>query len=183
VARLIDKKQPLFLLEMFRRVRAGAKCALVIVGTGPLEAQMREFVERWGVPDVTFAGFVNQSRIGRVYAAADIFVLTSKIHETWGIVVNEAMNFGLPLVVTDKVGSAVDLVEEGGNGYVVPHDDVSTFSARVAHLVAEPATRAAFGDRSREIVTRHTHQRAAEGVLEAVRDAVGETRWGLASGA
>ena len=66
------------------------------------------------------AGFLNQSELPEAYVAADVFCLPSVLHETWGLVVNEALNFGLPVVVSDKVGCAADLVRPGWNGFVVP---------------------------------------------------------------
>jgi glycosyltransferase involved in cell wall biosynthesis len=181
VSRLIPKKQPLFLLEAFRRVRETRRCALLVVGSGECEAEMREFVARRRIPDVVLAGFLNRSEIPRAYAAADVFTLASRIHETWGIVVNEAMNFGLPLALSDKVGSATDLLEPGRNGFGFAADDPAAAADALGRLVDDPALRAPFGARSRELVGELTYRAAADGVLAAVADAVGPSRWAEAS--
>jgi glycosyltransferase involved in cell wall biosynthesis len=175
--RLIPKKQPLLLLEAFRRVRQQMKCALMIVGSGELEASIRARVSSDKIPDVVLAGFLNQTQISRAYAAADLFVLPSGFHETWGIVVNEAMNFSLPVIVTDRVGCARDLVQVGRNGFVVSAQDPAPLAEAIAQLVIRPTLRRQFGAASRDIVQDWNYDRAAAGVIAATARAVGADRW------
>jgi glycosyltransferase involved in cell wall biosynthesis len=165
--KLIDKKQPLRAIEAFARVRATRPCWLLIAGDGPLRAGCETLVRTLGVPDVRFAGFLNQAEMPNAYAAADIFVLPSKLHETWGLVVNEAMNFGLPIVVSDKVGCAADLVRPGENGVVVPHDHTDHLAQAIAALAADDDMRRAYGERSRAIVSGYTIESAADGIVAA----------------
>jgi glycosyltransferase involved in cell wall biosynthesis len=182
VSRLIPKKDPFTLLRAFARVRALNRCALLVVGTGELEEELRRHVAEAGIPDVTFAGFLSQMHVPRAYAAADIFALASRIHETWGIVVNEAMNFELPVVVTDKVGSAADLVD-GSNGFVVPAGDEAALAARLLELVESAELRTSFGRQSLELIDRWgAYERTAAGIVDAVQAAVGPTRWQEACG-
>jgi glycosyltransferase involved in cell wall biosynthesis len=182
VARLIPKKQPLFLLEAFRRLRTRRRCSLLVVGSGPLESALREKIRQDSIPDVALAGFLNQSQISRAYACADIFVLPSKIHETWGAVVNEAMNFGLPLVLSDKVGGAIDLVRHGENGYIVGSEALDDLSHSLMRLVDSEDLRREFGALSLQIVGDFNYELASQGVLRAVADAVGWQRWHAAAG-
>jgi glycosyltransferase involved in cell wall biosynthesis len=177
VSRLVAKKEPLLLLEAFRRVRERQECSLLLVGSGELEGSLKRMIEDKRIPDVTIAGFLNQGAIARAYAAADIFALASSARETWGLAVNEAMNFGLPIVVTDKVGCATDLVRDGENGYVVPSQNVVGLADRLAQLVASAETRHRFGQASRKIVDHWNYEQAALGVSRAVADAVGTERW------
>ena len=81
---------------------------LAIAGTGPLESAVVDAAAQAGV-GVTRLGFVNQSEMPRVYAAADCLALPSDARETWGLVVNEALAAGLPCVVSDQAGCAPDL--------------------------------------------------------------------------
>lgn len=165
VGKLIAKKQPLMLIEAFARARCTQRCSLLIAGDGPLRGAAEQLVARLEVPDVRFAGFLNQGELPETYAAADLFVLPSKQHETWGLVVNEALNFGLPVVVSDKVGCAADLVREGRNGFVVPHDSVERLAAAIEAIVADPMMRGRFGDESRRIVDRYSIEAAADGIV------------------
>ncbi len=182
VCRLIPKKQPLFLLEAFRRVREKQPCTLLIVGAGELEKEIRQRVKDQNIPDVVLAGFLNQSEVSRGYASADVFVLASANDETWGNVVNEAMNFELPLVLSDKVGCAEDLVQSGKNGFIVPSDDVQSLADRLSDLVSDSNLRACFGAHSREIIESWNCDVAVRGIIEAVEAAVGPERWTQASG-
>jgi len=112
--KLIPKKQPLLILDAIEGLSPARKqrIHLIVMGDG----EMRGDVERKGVQVLGArfhqAGFVNQSEMGQWYAAADCLVLPSKkgAGETWGLVVNEALQFGLPAVVSDGVGCHPDLV-------------------------------------------------------------------------
>lgn len=166
--RLVPKKQPLFLLEVFRRLRRQRACGLLIAGSGPLQEEMTRRVREQAIPNVAFTGFLNQSEIERAYAAADIFALPSIRHETWGLVVNEALNFALPAVVSSSVGSARDLVRSGENGYVLPATDIDAWVDRLRELVDDGARRREFGEAGRNLVQAWNYDRAAEGILAAV---------------
>jgi glycosyltransferase involved in cell wall biosynthesis len=180
VGKLIPKKRPLLALEAFTRVRRELPCALLVVGEGPLEGAMRARVAADAIPDVHFAGFLNRGQIAHAFAAADLFVLPSALHETWGLVVNEAMNFALPVVVSDKVGCASDLVRDGHNGFVVAADQVSALTAAVRTLVERPALRRSMGARSHELIDRWHYGLAADGIVQACQRVVASRRAGRA---
>ena len=175
-AKLIERKDPLTLLRAFARVRAQRPCSLLVVGEGALRPQAEQLVAAARIPDVRFAGFLNQTDISRAYAAADVFVLPSRHSETWGLVVNEAMNFALPIVVSDKVGCAADLVRNAWNGFVFPAGDTDALADALGSLVASAELRAQFGQRSRELVERYSVEACAEGVLAACRAAATRAR-------
>ena len=177
VSRLIDKKQPLLLLDAFARVRSRTRCCLLIVGSGPLEPTMREVVRQRSIPDVVFAGFINQTGISRAYAASDIFILASKMHETWGMVVNEAMTFDLPVILSDKVSAAYDLVDNGRNGFMVPANSPHALASRMRELVASPSLRARFGADARRVLAGHTYYEALTRWLMRLL-----TRWAPSAG-
>lgn len=168
VGRLVPKKQPLALLDAFKQLREHTPCSLLIVGTGELGEAMRRRIEEADIPDVHMAGFLNQHQIARAYAASDLFVLLSKEHETWGLVVNEAMNFGLPVVVSDMVGSGADLVMDGETGFVVPHDDTTAFIAACTRLLSDSKLRDRLGAQARSHIAQWNYDATARGVLAAV---------------
>lgn len=165
--KLIEKKQPLLLIEAFARVRAERPCWLLIAGDGPQRTAAEALVARAGTPNVLFAGFLDESALPWAYVAADLFVLPSKLHETWGLVVNEAMNFGLPVVVSDKVGCAADLVRRGENGFVVPHDSVDELAAAISRLCGDAEMRSRFGAESQRIVEQYSIEVCAGGIVAA----------------
>ncbi len=180
VGRLVAKKQPLFLLEAFRRARERARCSLLVVGSGDAEPHLRDRIERDRIPDVHLAGFVNRSRIAEAYAAADVFALLSRAHETFGLAVAEAMNFGLPIVVSEKVGCAADLVADGLNGFVVSPTDAEPAALAFARLAADGRLRQTMGDASIRRLETWGIDETVAGFLQATAFAVGPHRWALA---
>jgi glycosyltransferase involved in cell wall biosynthesis len=153
---------------------------LIFAGSGQLEEQLRAYAAQFSIPDVVFLGFRSRTDLSEAYSAADIFALTSSYRETWGTVVNEAMSFGLPIVLTSQVGCAPDLVAEGANGYVVRDGDEDALTAQLNRLVVDPVLRHRMGVRSAEIIQQWNHSIAANGVLQAISAAVGPQRWASA---
>ena len=82
-----------------------------------------------------FAGFKNQSELAASYICMDAFVLPSR-SETWGLVLNEAMLFGLPVLATKMVGASKDLIEHGKNGYVFDVGDVGELTGHCSSVLA-----------------------------------------------
>ena len=166
--KLIDKKQPLRLVEAFARIAMKRTCWLLLAGDGPLFAEVKNLCCSLGIADrVILAGFLNQSELPRAYAAADLFVLPSSAHETWGLVVNEAMHFSLPVIVSDHVGCAPDLVKDGINGYIVPAMDTRKLSEALDKLIADKDLRAAFGTQSAGLIQDYTVDNCAQQILGA----------------
>lgn len=175
VGKLQPKKRPLDFLAALERVArrspAGAVHGLV-VGSGELEAEARTAAAENGVP-ITFAGFLNQSEIGAAYAAGDVLVLPSDWGETWGLVVNEGMLFGLPAVVSDRVGCGPDLVTGGETGRIAPFGDANALADAMEGLVRDAETRKAMGAKARARSLGYSPRRGARATLEAVRIAMG----------
>ena len=167
--KLTSKKAPDVLLEAFLAF-APPEAHLVLVGSGPLEAALRDAAD----PRVHVVGFQNQSRMPAAYRLGDALVLPSRgPGETWGLAVNEAFAAGRPAVVSDRVGCAPDLVREGRTGHVVPAGDVAALGAALARLAADPARTRAMGLEARRLVAGWSMDRQAEAVEEAVCAMVG----------
>jgi glycosyltransferase involved in cell wall biosynthesis len=166
--KLIPKKQPLLLLEAYRQVRQRCSCALLYAGDGPLRIDIESRVYKENIPDVIITGFLNQTEISEAYTAGDILVLPS-FSETWGLVVNEGMNFGLPIIISDKVGCGSNCVRDGENGYIVPYTSFSALVEAITELVVNPQKRYIFGKRSLEIIKSSGLEQFVNGVVEALR--------------
>lgn len=137
--KLIDRKRPFLLLEAF--ISLSNEAHLIYVGSGPLEDELKNRAKELGVGSrVIFAGFINQAEIVSYYAIADIFVLPS-VHETWGLVVNEAMCSGCAVVVSSLVGSGYDLID--GNGYVFEADSIHELNSYLVKLMQADTLEAA----------------------------------------
>lgn len=131
-----------YLLEAFRKLDVAAELRLV----GRRDAAL--FARSGGLPqNVQAVGPKTGSDLADEYANADVFVLPS-VEDGWGLVTNEAMNAGLPVVVTENCGSA-EIVEHGVNGFVVPARDTDALAARLALLLSDADLRARMGAAAR----------------------------------
>ena len=117
VGRLVDMKRPLDLIRALTDSVVPSNLWGLIVGSGPLEREARALAETLRAR-VRFAGFRNQQSLPAVYACADLLVLPSDARETWGLVANEALASGVPVVLSDAAGCARDLaVGDAGRRY------------------------------------------------------------------
>ena len=117
VGRLVDVKNVELLIDVFNR----NGLPLTIVGDGDL----REKLKKMAKPNIRFLGFVNNEELGAVYQSHDIFILPS-YYEPWGLVVEEALYWGLPVIVSDKVGSSIDMVKDLGTGLIFKSCDADS---------------------------------------------------------
>ena len=154
-------------LDVLMRAFAGVPGELVVVGEGPQEHE----VTKLAPPGVRLLGHVRHDDLPRWYAAADAFVLPSR-SEPWGMVLNEAASAGLPLVATDAVGAAYDLIEPGINGLLVEAGDAAALREALLRLAADEAFRARAGARSRQLAEPATPQAWADAVAELARTLV-----------
>jgi len=145
----------------------GDKTTALIVGSGPEMDRTRNDAARLGVHAV-FPGFINQSALGEVYAAADVCVLSST-SETWGLVVNEALASGTPCVVSDGVGCAPDLIARGVTGDIYPAGDVPALARALGQIRDEMSRGHDFADDCRRVASRYSYSTATEGLVAAAR--------------
>jgi glycosyltransferase involved in cell wall biosynthesis len=171
VGKLIEKKRPLDLLSAFHNTQLD-NAVLVFVGDGPLRGDIEKYVADNNIKNVTLLGIRYPSEISEFYILADIFVLPSGSGETWGLVVNEAMNFGLPIIVSDMVGCGVDLVHHGENGFVFPLGNIKYLSRYLSDLINNSSKRNQFGIRSREIISSYDHAHDISGIVRAFENSV-----------
>lgn len=172
VSKLSTGKHPFDLLEAFRiaKERVRTNGALAFVGDGAERARLEESVQ--DRDDVHLLGFRNQSELPQIYGACEAFVLPSE-NEAWGLVLNEAMASGLPVIASDQVGAAADLVEEGGNGFVFPCGDIEALAERLERLLGDARRRQKMGCVSKRIIAEWDFDRCVAGVHDALEHATG----------
>ena len=123
VGRLTEVKNLPFLVDYFNH---RPDLSLTLVGMGSLEQDLKSQAKG----NVHFAGAIDNKRLPSVYQSHDVFILPSK-SEPWGLVVEEALNNGLPVLVSDKVGCGEEIVCEGENGYIFKHDSLCDLDVAV----------------------------------------------------
>ena len=166
VGRLVGFKRVDVLIEALRRLSTKrSDIGLVIVGNGPERERLGRLAQ--GMPYVYFAGFQDQSDLPKYYAVADVFVLPSK-WEPWGLVVNEAMASGLPVIATRKVGSARDLIVEGENGYLVPENDPVALASAIDRACESEQRLLLLGEKARCTVQSWSYDSTLAGFHNAL---------------
>lgn len=165
------RKRAIDLIEAFARLCAKPTARqpfLVLVGDGDERVALEQKVKELGVEQsVRFAGFRNQSEIPRFYDLCDVFVLPSLL-EPWGLVINEVMNAGRAVIVSDQVGAAADLLQDGKNGFAFPAGDINALSTCLLKILADPDLCRRMGNRSLEIIEGWGFQQDLEGLKEAL---------------
>ena len=139
---------------------------LLVVGDGALRANCEEFASRERL-NVKFVGFLNQTQIPDAYSIADCLILPSE-RETWGMVVNEAMACGTPAIVSDQVGCAPDLVENGKTGYTYTKGDIADLANKMKRYLLDPELTNDNGNAAKERVKKYTIDEAVVGVKQAI---------------
>jgi glycosyltransferase involved in cell wall biosynthesis len=162
-------------IERAQRLERAPNGGVVVLSIGrdvPEKAfdVLRAACRRAGVKLVLVTGGQSEDAVAQGYVDADVFSLLSR-YETWGVVVNEAAASGLPLVLSDRVGAAYDLLRDGENGFLVPADDVDAAAEAIRKLAADRDLRERMGKRSRELVRDWGYEPSVENFVVAVREA------------
>ena len=107
---------------------------IYIVG-GETTEEYRKLREDLDLPNIHFLGFQKKDRLALMYKAADLFVLPTR-EDIWGLVINEALAYGLPTITTDRCVAGLELIEDGVNGYVVPVGDEKVLAEKIQAVLA-----------------------------------------------
>jgi glycosyltransferase involved in cell wall biosynthesis len=161
--KLVPFKRPLDTIAACALLKAHERdICLLVAGAGPLEGEIMSAAQSAGIC-IKMLGFCNQTEMPQVYAASDVLVLPSDGHETWGLVANEALACGLPVALSDAVGSAIDLAADGSAGYVFTMADIAALAQAVGELLDNPRLPDAIAKKS----AQYSVNRAVEGILQA----------------
>ena len=186
VGRITEEKGLDVLIEASARVAAPHQ--VVVAGAGPLLDAIRDRASSLGIGDrVRFAGHVDQADLPPLLRASDVLALpsvpTKRVRETWGLVVNEAMNCSLPIIATDAVGAAAGgLVVDGETGLVVPAGDASALALAFEELASDGPKRRRLGEAASSRVLDWNYVAAADGFGAALTAATVGQKLGAADG-
>jgi glycosyltransferase involved in cell wall biosynthesis len=166
--KLVPFKRPLDVVGAAAQLKAaGKKIAILVAGAGPLERAMANAAQEAGVACHAL-GFCNQSEMPAVYAASDILVLPSDGRETWGLVANEALGCGRPIVLADTVGAAPDLAVDNTVGRAFPVGNIAALANAISDVLQHPPSFEKIAAKS----AAYSVGAAAEGICSAVAFAV-----------
>src|SRR5262249_32950000 len=161
--KLVPFKRPMDVIAASAHLRAaGRDLSLLVAGAGPLESDISAVARSAGVP-IHMLGFCNPTLMPQAYAAADFLILPSDGRETWGLVANEALACGRPVVLSDAVGSAPDFATDGSAGRVFPVGNVRALANAIADLLDSRPAPEAIAAKS----AAFSVERATDGIMRA----------------
>jgi glycosyltransferase involved in cell wall biosynthesis len=170
-AKLQPWKRPQDILHAFARIHV-LGTYLVFAGDGPLQTELEAAAQALHVFErVRFLGFVNQSQLPAVYRASDLFVLPSE-YEPFGVVVNEAMLCGCPVVVSDQVGARYDLVRDGETGRVYPSQDINALVEILQNLLVNPENLKQMGKKAHKRMETWSPRENINSFIQAIERSV-----------
>jgi len=163
VGYLIKRKGVAELIEAFKQLNRD-DTVLIIAGAGREASHIKSLAA--GQENIYFPGYIEGTEKARYYAIADIFVLPSYV-DSWGLVINEAMMFGLPVITTTKVGAS-ELIKD--NGIIINPGDVVALKDAMKRMLDDDALRYKMGVRSKEIIKDYTIQQATKTFIRVVHE-------------
>ena len=176
VGRLVREKGVFDLLSSYAKLneQLRQRVGLVFVGDGAARPQLEEQAASIATGQIRFAGFAQRENLAVYYALAEMLILPTYT-DTWGLVVNEAMACGLPVILSRAAGCAADLLKENWNGLLVPPHDVSSLAAAMENLGDHHDLCVTMGDNSRQHVSQYSPDGWSIGIARAV-DSIGGRR-------
>ncbi|MDD5553088.1 MAG: glycosyltransferase family 4 protein [Candidatus Omnitrophica bacterium] len=168
IGHLIDEKGVSDLLKAFSLFsKERSDSGLLLIGSGKDEIKYREFCAANKINNVFFAGFIDQKELPAYYAIADLFILPTH-KDTWGLVLNEAMACGLPVISSNAAGAAYDLIVPCENGYIFEKSNFEQLSNYLKDIFSDEQKSIAMGKKSFEIVQNYSPEKCAQGFIEAI---------------
>lgn len=178
-SRFVEKKNLFRLLTAYSQYRkaVGAKAwSFILLGDGPLRPLLLELINELDLAQwVAMPGFKQYDELPYYYCLAGVFVHAST-SEQWGLVVNEAMAAGLPVLVSERCGCAKDLINHGCNGYTFDPYEINELSNLMQHIASSECDRASMGKASLEIISNWTPATFAENLSKSALSAVNAPR-------
>lgn len=166
--KMIDRKQPKMLVELSKRFADDERFVLIMLGDGPLlndiKSELKAIID---AGRAILPGFVNQTQLGDYFGASDLFLFPSQ-YETWGLVVNEAMHFGLPCFVSDQVGCALDLIEKDETGNYFDFSDVQAIYNLVLKGLNNRLDIERMGRNAKIRIAGYSSENSAKGISQAL---------------
>ncbi|MBI3475478.1 MAG: glycosyltransferase family 4 protein [Acidobacteria bacterium] len=177
VGRFVRSKGVLDLLAAYATLPESTRreVGLVMAGDGEERDELVRRSRAIQPGTVLFPGFLQRDQLPAFYALSEALVLPTH-SDPWGLVVNEALACGRPVIVTDVAGCVADLVQDGENGYVVPPGAPAKLAAAMMRMLSATELRVQMGDRSLQMSSQFTPEMWAHGVVRAVEGTLGENR-------
>ena len=161
----IDGKMPLFFAEVVHKItKSIPHLSVLILGDGPLKTDFLNKLKEYHI-NYTYAGFISQEKLPQYYSSSKLFLFPTKT-DAWGIVANEALASGTPVLVTPYAGIVDDLVYDGYNGFVMD-PNVDLWSKKSIELLNDTNLLRKLSRHAILSVENFTFENAAQGIIKA----------------
>lgn len=169
IGKLMKRKRVFDILRACEMLRGKAEFNVLIVGDGEDKKALENYVREHGMENVYFLGFKNQSEIPACYAVSDALLLPSEFDPS-PKQINEAMNFGIAFVVSDRVGTAPDLIVESGSGFIHEFGNVNAIAGLMEKMASDPALLKRCKENSLRALEKWNYEKDADGLLKAIEN-------------
>jgi len=184
-SRLVEKKNLFRVIEAYARYRSevGEQAwDLVIVGEGTLRNKLESYVKALGIANaVSLPGWQKYNNLPYFYGLAGAFIHASTV-EPWGMVVNEALAAGLPVIISDRCGCASDLVKDGSNGFTFDPHNTDQLAFFIKKIASSNLDRQLLGRASKEIIDAWSPEIFADNLLKAANQVLATPRFNFLFG-
>lgn len=181
VGRLRKRKGVEYLIKAFSKLKNERDdVVLIIIGRGECKDELELISENLGIEDtVYFKGYVEDELLPAYYLLCDVCVVSSITYgmgDPWVFIINEAMYFGKPVIATDAVGAAFDMIKDGENGFIVPEKDVNALYDAMNTIILNPELQKNMGENSKRIIEEgFRYKYMVDGFRKAVSHVVLDT--------
>lgn len=165
VGKLIDRKNPIEFLKLAKQYQTKAKYHFIIIGDGYLKKDCKNFIKKNRLENVSLKGFVNQRELRKYYKMSDLMIVTS-LYETWGLVINEAFCFQVPVICTSKCGAAKDLIINGKTGYTYKSGNLNQLKNRLKSILNDKKLRKKMSLNIKNHIKKYSIVKTVESLLK-----------------
>jgi glycosyltransferase involved in cell wall biosynthesis len=174
VGRYSEEKGLVYLLDAVKLLPENLNTGVILIGGGKEKEKLIKYAHSLRLKNILFLNYLPPEELLRFYALADILVLpsisTKTIKETWGIVINEAMNQGCPVIASDAVGAAAGgLIQNGKNGIIFPEKDIKALSESITCLLKDPEKLDEMKKFTYEEIQKWDHNKSFKGFDDAIK--------------
>jgi glycosyltransferase involved in cell wall biosynthesis len=145
---------------------------LVIVGSGELESEYVNQINTSTLKNILLTGHLGSAALAKWYQASDLFALPTE-SDVWGLVVNEAMAGGLPIITTDKCIAGLELIVDGYNGYILPVGETQVFADRIYELLSDKEKLSILSTNALKAIQNYTYESVATAHMNAMNKVLG----------
>lgn len=170
IGQFIPRKGFDILIRAWKGIDEAAQ--LMIIGGGDDRPQYEQMIAEQQIKGITIIDFMPKAELFRYYKAADIFVLPTR-EDIWGLVINEAMAQGLPVISTDNCMAGVELIENGVNGYIVKTESVEDLREMLLHLIDAPEERKRMAAENLKKIAPYTMENVAKSHIKVINQTLG----------